>query len=143
MPLHPDYPVIEGYHQLTPAWALDVEQPVNRRIEDGSMVLWRPGFTAWLNIWRNEARETVEQRAKGIESEVSPHAHDIISETSDGLFRHAYRLEEESGSNQVYAYYGHVVAPDSHVQIAIYFDAASELAAAKALVASITYDDDD
>ena len=142
MSLHPDYHVIEGYLQLTAAWSLELEQPLNRRIEDGSMVLWRPGFTIWLNVWGNDNDETIDDRAGRIKSDVSSEAHDIVSGTSGGLFRHSYRLEEMSGNKFVYGYFGFIIAPEGHVQIAIYFDAMADLAAAKAIVAGITYDDD-
>jgi lipopolysaccharide/colanic/teichoic acid biosynthesis glycosyltransferase len=39
---------------MTPEWALVLPEKFNRRIEDGSMVFWRPGLTVWINVWGND-----------------------------------------------------------------------------------------
>lgn len=52
-PLNSDFPVVSGRTQLTAKWHADLPQPMNRRVDTGpggekSLVLWRPGLTAWL-----------------------------------------------------------------------------------------------
>jgi len=60
--LHPDYPVVEGRYNLTNDWSLILDEAHNRRVEDGSLVLWRPSFTVWLNIWNNDKDSSKEER---------------------------------------------------------------------------------
>ena len=49
--LHPDFPVIEGRYKMTEVWGISLDQKHNRRVEKGSLVIWRPGFTIWINVW--------------------------------------------------------------------------------------------
>ncbi len=137
MILHPDFPVVQGHMQLTDDWSLFLDQPHNRRLEDGDLVLWRPGFTLWIAIWNNNDDETIEERLDWIVSGTSPDAYDILSARDGAVFRYAYRLNEEREEDNAQAYYGFVIGDDSHVQIAVYFDPGSDLALAKAVVASV------
>ena len=90
--LHPDYPIMEGKYRMTADWSVTLNQPHNRRIEDGSLVIWRPGFTVWVNVWGNDNNQTIEERVKRIQSDVSPSAYEIISKKNGSGFIHAYRL---------------------------------------------------
>lgn len=139
MPLHPDFPVVEGRCQLTENWSIELDQPHNRRLEDGSMVLWRPAFTIWLSVRGNDRKETISQRVAWIVSEASPAAFDILSGDKPGCYRHAYRLDEDGEDGPVHAYYGHLVAATGHVQIVAYFDRLEDAVLAKAIVESLRY----
>ena len=136
MALHPDYPVVDGHYQLTEDWSLTLDQPVSRRIENGSMVLWRPGFTIWLNVWGNDNDEMIGERADWIIGDASPDAYDVTSQKGDGIVRFSFRLDEDNSS---FGYYGYVIVPDGHAQISVYFDSEVELAEAKAIVGSVSY----
>lgn len=140
--LHPEYPVVEGEVQLTSDWSLFLDQPHNRRSEDGSLVLWRPKFTIWINVCGNDHRESVESRLEWIKSESSPDAFDIVSEHKDCCFLHAYRLTEDRQDGTVHSYNGYVVAPNGHVQISIYFDDPGEAGLAAAVVESVRWESD-
>jgi len=137
MTLHPDFPIEQGHVQLLGDWSIFLDQPHNVRLEDGSLVLWRPGFTIWISIWNNDKDETIEQRRDWIVSTASPDAYDILSAQDGTVFRYAYRLNEEREEDSAQAYYGFVIGDDSHIQIAVYFDSSYDLARAKAAVASV------
>ena len=49
--LNPHFPVVTGRHQLTAEWSIDLPGEFNRRIDDGDLVFWRPGITAFVAIW--------------------------------------------------------------------------------------------
>lgn len=137
MQLHPDFPVVEGHYQMTDEWALSLTTPLNRRIEDGSLVLWRSGLTAWINIWGNDNNQTIEERAAWLRKDISTEAFEIHEAKSSSAFRIEYRLNEVSEDGVVYTYNGFVVGEDSHVQISIYFDSENELSSARSIVSSI------
>ena len=137
MQLHPDFPVVEGHYQMTDEWALSLAEPHNRRVEDGSLVLWRPGFTAWINIWGNDNNQTIEERATWLREEMSPEAFEIHEAKSTNPIRIEYRLNEITEDGAVYTYNGFVIVANSYVQISIYFDSENELSSAKSLVSSI------
>ena len=139
MALNPDFPVVEGRYQMTSDWSIELDQPYNRRLEDGSLVLWRPAFTIWISVWGNDNSETIDQRVDWIVSESSPDAFDVVSGQKGPVFRHAYRLDEHRTEGPVHGYYGYIVAPDGHLQIAIYFDVRVDSALAKAILESVRY----
>jgi hypothetical protein len=74
MSLHPDYPTIEGRYPLTSDWELDLPQKFNRRIEDGNMVLWRPGLTLRISVWEPLPEVTRNERSRGYSKTLLPTA---------------------------------------------------------------------
>ena len=137
--LHPDFPVVKGQYQMTPEWAITLDQPHNRRVEDGSLVLWRPGFTVWINVWGNDNNESIKARLKWITADSSPNAYEIKSQSLDFGHRYTYRLNETENDNVTYTYNGFVLGLDSHVQATVYFDSEGDLKEAKSVVESIEY----
>ena len=142
MALHPDFPVVSGEVQLTEDWSLTLDQPHNRRIEDGSLIIWRPGFTVWIDAWGNDHDETIRERIEWISSEACEDAFAVVSEPRNSCFLHAYRLDEHSDGGVVKAYYAYMVALSGHLQVAIYFDDLSDVELASMIIDSITHTDD-
>ena len=138
MPLHPDFPIIEGHYQMTKDWSVTLPSQFNRRIEEGQLVIWKPGFTVWTNVWNNDNSESQEERLQWIQSDPSPDAFGKITESSDGLSRYSYRLKEDSDDDRVPAFYCFAIGEDGHVQMAMYFDSEGDLANAQAIWRSLT-----
>jgi hypothetical protein len=135
--LHPDYPVINGRYQMTPDWALTLPVPVNRRFEDGSLVLWRPGLTMWVNVWGNNKFESRESRLQWIREDTSPDAFEAeVIDTGEHI-QYGYRLTEDRDESVVHAFYGFAIGASGHVQVAIYFDVERDLELAKTIWKSI------
>ena len=139
MPLHPDFPIVRGLVQLTEEWSILLDQAHNKRIEKESLVLWRPGFTVWINVWGNNHGESVESRLQWITEEASKDVYDSRSESKGDVHVFAYRLDEIGEGESVLSYYGYVIAPSGHLQIGIYFDLESDLETAKGVVDSVQY----
>jgi hypothetical protein len=55
-----------------------------RRIEDGSLVLWRPGLTVWLVAWNNDHAETQAKRLAKIKRSASPNRFAERESEADG-----------------------------------------------------------
>ena len=137
MPLNPHFPVVSGTYQLTKRWAMTLPVSLNRRSEDGQMVLWRPGFTIWISIWNNDKNETVEERLKWIESDASPAAFEKQLVRGGDLARLSYRLNEEKERGaKVYTLYSYTIGSDGHVQAAFYFDKEWDIQLARQIHAS-------
>jgi len=134
--LHPDFPIVEGNYQMTSDWSVTLDQKYNRRIEDGSLVLWRPGFTIWTVIWNLEEDESPLERYNSLRSDISDDAFDIVEET-EPLLRFSYRMTEGSAENRVSAFYCFAVSSESHVQMAIYFDEETDIENALAIWRSL------
>jgi hypothetical protein len=136
-PLHPKYPVIEGNYRMTEDWAVTLDQKYNRRIEDGSLVIWRPGFTIWTNVWNAKEGETPEQNLQLLKKDISAKATDMKEEKEGTILKLSYRLDEASEDKRRPAFYGFAVGPTGHVQISIYFDDEKDLATARQIFKSL------
>jgi hypothetical protein len=137
-PLHPEYPVVEGVYQMTDHWSVTLDQKHNRRIEDGSLVLWRPGFTIWTTVWNGKEGETPEQRLKSLKEGISDKATEVKEEKHGAVLGLSYRLDEESEDKRQPAFYGFAVGPAGHVQMSIYFDDEKDAATAREIFKSLT-----
>lgn len=133
---HPHFPVLEGRTDISTDWSLTMPQPLNVRTENGSQVLWRPGFTAWVTAWGGTAGESPAQRVEQLKTHVSPAAFDRHHWNTDGIEFLTYRLAEASGDDRLPALYAFAVGSAGHLQFAVYFDEAQHLDWAYALVTS-------
>ena len=133
--LHPDYPVVEGDYGLSEAWRIQLPAKFNRRIEEGALVLWRPGMTLYFVAWNNDLNDTIETRVNLLQADLNPKAFDPQSDEGEGYQSFTYRLTEED-VNQLY---GFVVTDDGHLQVAISFDDEDDLDRVRAMFASIRY----
>jgi hypothetical protein len=123
--LHPDYPVVTGTYQMTDEWAVALPDRFNRRIEDGSLVLWRPTLTFWIVIWGNDKGTSEEDRLTSILETAGDLRGEQQIERTEKLVRLTYELPEEDRSRPKSAYKsisGYVIAPIGHAQISAYFD---------------------
>ena len=135
--LHPEFPVIEGRYQMTRDWAVTLPQQFNRRIEDDSLVFWRPGITAWTIVWGNDKGESQQERLEWLRGDTSPDAFEAESVTEGDVTRYSYRLTERRDGGAVHALYGFAIGVDGHVQIAIYCDDEADLETARELYRSL------
>lgn len=128
MALHPDYPVVSGSYQMTDEWSTTLPEDFNRRIEDGSLVLWRPELTFWINVWGVKDNASLEERLKGILERANPQRMEQQVERLPAILRLTYEIPEHDAARRVPDYTsisGYVLAPASQVQISAYYDSAS------------------
>jgi hypothetical protein len=125
MSLHPDYPIVTGTYQMTDEWAVALPNKFNRRIEDGSLVLWRPALTFWITVWGNDKCASEEEQLTSILETASDLRGEQQIERTEKLVRLTYELPEEDRSRPKSVYKsisGYVIAPGGHVQVSAYFD---------------------
>ncbi len=143
MNLHPDFPQVVGHFPMPQGWSIELPQACNRRIENGDLVLWRDGFTAWLAIWHNDKNESAAQRLAWIKAKQPSEAQDVLEQQAGELLLYRYSIVEEEEDEEsaeltpVHAVYAFAFAPDSHIDIAMYCDDAAEVAKAMTLLASL------
>jgi hypothetical protein len=121
--------IVQGAHRLTEHWSLVLPVPYRRRVEDGSLVLWRLGVTFWINAFTGDS-DLAKLRAA-----ISPAATDLRI----GDDRFSYRLHEGADDGRRPALYAFVVAATGHLQLGIYFDREADAAEAYAILASCAY----
>jgi len=131
--IHPDYPVVEGDYELTADWMLTLPLPCNRRIEDGSMVLWRPGFTIHIVAWDNTPGDSIEDRLQQLQESMSADATNIKQGTDDGVSWVTYDLREDDQDTISYF----AVEEKSQLLASFYFDDKEGRTMAEAVALSI------
>jgi hypothetical protein len=136
--LNPDFAVVEGKHQMTKRWSITLPDKFNRRVEEGDLVLWRPGFTIWVSALNNDHGESKADRLAWLRQKASEDAFDVQKESDDNVMRLAYRLNEESEDQRVTAFYGFVVGANGHIQLGIYFDDENDKDLARKIWLSVT-----
>src|SRR5262245_53689844 len=92
--LRPDYPIVEGEFALSNDWTVTLPGRFNRRFQDGSFIIWRPGLTVHVIVWINDKDEPKADRLAWIKETVSSDAFDL-HETQEGeILRYSYQLTE-------------------------------------------------
>ncbi len=136
---HPDFPLVEGKYQMTQEWFITLDQKHKQRVDEGSLVLWRPGFTIWINVWGNDNDESIAERLKWISAESSSEAFEVNSTKKENTYEYSYRLNEIENGRTTYSYNGYILSNDSYVQITVYFDSENESSRAKSIIESVKY----
>jgi len=131
--LHPEFPVVTGDYPLSDRWQISLPLKFNRRLEDGSLILWRPGITIYLIAWGNDDGESIGVRLNDLKSGISREAFEPKLGQSGVTQQFSYRLIEDG----VQAIYGFAVADDGHLQVSIYFDDEADVDLAREIFASL------
>lgn len=131
--LHPDFPIVSGKIPLTDQWTLALPERFNRRVENGSLVLWRPGLTVWVNCWHGNTGETAQGLLNQALSDRSPDSYDLRQGASEGFLWAAYRHDEVRDGAKVFSL--NVIATSGSAQtvMSVYFDADSDIESARAI----------
>lgn len=133
----PGFPVVVGDHELTKSWSIHLPKRFARRVEDGQLVLWRPGLTIWLSAWNNDHGATQGNRLADLKKSVSPERFAEHESQSNSLIRYTYRLRDENEDGPVESLYGYVISEDGQLELAVYFDDPQDEVEARRLVESV------
>jgi hypothetical protein len=133
----PGFPVVEGDYALTSKWSIHLPERFARRVEEGDLVLWRPGLTIWLAIWNNDHDKSRSERLEAIKKSASPNRFEEHEDDANNLTRYSYRLRDENEDGPVESFYGFILSEEDQLEMAIYFDDPADEAAARQLVASV------
>jgi hypothetical protein len=133
----PGYQLVQGDHALTATWSIYLPEQFTRRIEDGSLVLWRPGLTLWLTVWGNNNNESQAERLRWIRDEASPARFDARESIGGDVTRLSYRLRDENDEGPVDSLCAFIIADDGHLQASIYFDDVKDAVMAQQIVDSL------
>ncbi|MFO0906915.1 MAG: DUF2185 domain-containing protein [Isosphaeraceae bacterium] len=130
--------------QISPDWWISVDDRYRSRVDDGSLVLWRPERTIWINVWNDAADLSPKERLRRWVKDRDDHAVDLFHHDDGPLIRFAYALAEpEAEGGQRLAVYSFTVAPTATVQMACYFDLELDQPWAEAVTRSLSYGEPD
>ena len=138
--MHPDFPIVSGDYVLTRGWRIQLDQEFNRRIDDGSLVLWRPELTFWINVWNNEGRANVDDVLSRLLADASANRSNQQLVKNGDMVRLTYELAEddaerdESGQTSIN---GFIIYPSGYAQLAAYYDSPLARQCAYDVIASV------
>lgn len=121
--------------RITENWSVGIDESFQRRVEDGSLVFWRPGRTVWIICWGDGRTPTKREALALIKEDASPARQELFEEDGE-VYRFGYLLVEGKGRKRQSAVYGFAVVEGEYIQLAAYFDAASDQAWAEAVARS-------
>jgi hypothetical protein len=126
--------------QISDDWWIGIDETYRTRVDDGSLVIWRPERTIWINVWRDNDGRTVRERLASWVDDRSPQATDLYEQERDGLLRFGYLLEEpEEGGGHRLGLYSYTVSESWTVQMACYFDLREDLGWAADVSKSLSF----
>ncbi len=134
----PGFPIVEGDCALTEMWTIHLPDKFARRVEDGCLVLWRPGLTIWLAAWGNDKSESQAKRLKAIKKDASPERFAESESKAKKVTRYRYRLRDENEDGPVESLYAYILNDDGHLQMSVYFDDPKDETKAHALAETVT-----
>ena len=119
-------PIVGGKVTVAKNWSFEVSTRMLRRVDEGSLVIWKPEFTIWLDVYSSNER-SVEERLNGVVERRSEDAFDFQQEDANGIIKVRYYLiEKNDGEKQASAYiFGFVEKHEIH--ISIYYDSEEHL----------------
>lgn len=115
------YPVNEGTVQITKSWSFDASTLMMRRYDRGSLVIWRPGFTIWLNTY-SAGNLPNDARVGKILETMSPENENLLQVTQDGVSKIRYHLEENVDGQLQKSFYIFGIAGNQDIHLTIYYD---------------------
>ncbi|MBX7166829.1 MAG: hypothetical protein K1X74_10850 [Pirellulales bacterium] len=133
----PGFPIVQGDYPLTDTWMLHLPEPFARRIEERSLVLWRPGLTLWLAAWDNNHNKSQADRASSAKSRASVLRFDEREQSANGVTRFGYRLHDANADGPVESINALFFADEGHLQLSVYFDDVSDEAEGWQIVESV------
>jgi hypothetical protein len=133
----PGFPLVEGDYALTATWSMHLPETFARRVEEDSLVLWRPGLTIWLTAWNNNHGASQAERLAWIKESASPERFGECEGIADGVTRFSYRLHDENEDGPMQSLSAYIISDDGHLQMAVYFDDPSEEITAQKLADNV------
>lgn len=133
----PGFPLVEGDHHLTAVWSIYLPEQFARRVEQGSLVLWRPGLTIWLTAWNNDHGESQAKRLARIKESAAKNRFAESESQANDATRYRYRLRDQNADGPVESIAAVVINDDGLLQVAVYFDDPADEGKACELVDSV------
>ena len=117
--LHPDFPVIEGEYFLSKFWTITLPAPFNRRVDNDSLVLWRPNLTFWMTQYENKEKRLPREMVLSLIVNRSNKTYDYKEFEIGDLFVTQY-FEEEIQKEPIYKFHYVIASEDSMISVQVH-----------------------
>jgi len=126
--------------RISDDWWIGIDGSYRTRVEDSSLVFWRPERTIWISLWKDHDGRTVRERLDTWIADRHAGATDLYEQEDNGLLRFGYLLEEpEDAGGHRLGVYSYTVSEAFTVQMACYFDLREDLGWATAVSKSLAF----
>ncbi len=125
-------------------WRMHLPGDFNRRVEDGSLVLWRPELTLWINVWNNDLKASTDELLERLRAQADPARGNEQLDRSDALIRLSYELADEDAEDaedaaaQYVSINADVIAAAGYVQVSAYYDSPAARTLAYEIIGSVS-----
>jgi hypothetical protein len=133
----PRFPIVSGDYALTTRWSVTLPGEFYRRIEDDSLVLWRPAHTIWTLVWGLPPKCSRAEQVRHLIERCAPESKELEVRETGARHEISYRLDEVHEDSVVHALYGFVVTEQGYVQMAQYLDIVEDVALAREILCSL------
>lgn len=113
-------PVVAGTVLVPQRWRFDIRGRMFRRIDGGSLVLWRPGLTLWLDVYTAN-HQTMDERIRGILSIKNEKATDLIRRDEEEMVKMRYSLTETVADKELHGVYVFGFTEEEELHLAAYY----------------------
>ncbi len=120
-------PAVEaGPVRITVEWTMEISSTMTRRVDENSLVVWRPGFTIWIDVFKG-GPDTVSDRVDEILRTQSKQSENLQQEDADGMTKVRYSLVEKREGYEQPAIYLFGITQKSEIHMGIYYDEEKDL----------------
>lgn len=120
-------PVEPGKVEVWSDWRFDVSERMLRRFDDGSLVVWRPGFTIFARGLQMKKTLPIETRIERLKKLMSKDATDFELAPAKGFQKMRYRLVEKRRAKPQASVYLFAFAETQEIHLTIYYDDSKDL----------------
>ncbi|MBY9005962.1 MAG: DUF2185 domain-containing protein [Candidatus Lokiarchaeota archaeon] len=132
---NPDYPVVENRVQIFNRWEIKIYEKFNKRIEDKTIVLWKPNITIMIDHWKPKVSK--KQIISQLKERILDNAYEIEEIKFKNFINLGYRINEERPEGLVYIYNVHLVDKGTELLFTFYFDYDNDFEFLKKIARSI------
>ncbi len=133
-------PVDKGPIKITNNWGFNISGRMLKRFEKGNLVIWRPGFTIWLDSHDTNGAG-IEERINNVIKTASPDKTDFLETHGEVVHKIRYRLQEVTDGNEQNAVYMFALTDNHEIFMAIYYDNSNDLLEIEEIWKTLEYTD--
>jgi hypothetical protein len=115
-----------AYVPITSDWGMELEEGYQRQVQDGDLVLWKPGRTVYAAVYSTDNAEAEEAIEKMLHDRPASPLR-TFDRAEGSIAGHAYLLPEGEGGDEYWGLNTWTAAKGSVACVTFYFDAIEDL----------------
>src|SRR5688572_17639867 len=112
--------------EITSHWSMELDSDFFRRVDDGDLVLWKPGRTVYAAVYWTDVAAAEEAIARMVEGRPGVPRR-TFDRSEPGLAGHAYLLPEGDGTGRYRGLHAGTGTPGTAASVTVYTQHLAEL----------------